>query len=40
MLQRNTDASLRKRDRLWSSFGMGISPSIYTHTVSLQAQIK
>lgn len=31
MLQRNTDASLRKRDRLWSSFGMGISPSIYTH---------
>lgn len=31
MLQCNTDASLRKRDRLWSSFGMGISPSIYTH---------
>lgn len=31
MLQRNTDASLWKRDRLWSSFGMGISPSIYTH---------
>lgn len=31
MLQRNTDATFRKSGRLWSSFGMGISPSIHTH---------